>query len=372
MRPESKIMGRPLGSGPSRLAGDSGADMTIEYRFVFNFAASYSGGGYKRLHEYAKWFNENGGAWFVIHSRCADLTTEFPNNKFFIARQSRIGRLYNDSGYLKTIREGMGCSPELHYSYGIPLYSRFGRINWFHLSNVLPFRTARVPLSPVGRLKAAYLGRKIRAGFDKADVISAESKSSLTLLDRGVSEKLFLSVNGSDDEIAHLQVKAVVDKENIATVVGTTTYKALEDSFRVFEMLKTTNPDLKLMVIGNPNWIPHALRGRDGVVICGSLARAAVMDCLRKSRYYISTTCIENSYNAASEGIFLADESYISDIGPHRELLVRETFDIVSVPGVGRTLLKVRRESLSGVNLKSWNTVVGEMIARYREAAAHR
>jgi hypothetical protein len=343
--------------------------MAVEHRFLLNFAASYSTGGYKRLHEYARWFNENGGSWFAIHPRCEDLARTFPNNRYFVVRQTRIGRLFDDCGYLKAIAREIG-QPALYYSYGIPLYARFGKVNWFHLSNVLPFRATGVPLSGLGRLKANFLGRRIRAGLGNADVISAESNCSLAMMNSGCPEKMFVSVNGSDDEIAQLEIKGMTVKENVAAVVGTTAYKALEDSHRVFEVLKSTNPQLQLKLIGNPNWIPRALRARDGVIVCGVLARPEVMDCLRKSRYYISTTCIENSYNAASEGIFLADESYVSEIGPHMELLANEKFERVAVPGVGRTMLKVRRDNLHGLNLKSSNTVIGEMIARYR-AACH-
>jgi hypothetical protein len=341
--------------------------MLIHNKFLFNFAASYSTGGYKRLEEYARWFNLNGGAWFVIHPRCADLVTEFPNIKFFVAKQSRIERLYNDCGYLNAIAKEIG-RPALYYSYGIPLYSRFGKINWFHLSNVLPLGTKAIPLSLFERVKAGYLGRKIMEGFANADVISAESECSLGVLRVDRSEKLFLSVNGSDDELACLRSQRVANSENIATVVGTAAYKALEDSFRVFEMLRKTSTGLKLVIVGNPGWIPGALKGKQDVVIRGLLQRSDVIDCLRKTRFYISTTCIENSYNAAAEGIFFADESYISDIGPHRELLVNMPFEEVSVPGVRRPLLHVHRDSLTGANLKSWETVVVEMIARFHEA----
>jgi hypothetical protein len=92
------------------------------------------------------------------------------------------------------------------------------------------------------------------------------------------------------------------------------------NSFRVFEMLKKTNSQLKLVIIRSVLTVPAALRESWDVVVRGVLTRPEVIDCLRKSRYYISTARIENSYNAASEGVFLAEESYISDIGPHREL----------------------------------------------------
>lgn len=341
--------------------------MTTWNKFLFNFAASYSTGGYKRLHEYASWFDRNGGAWFVIHPRCAHLIKQFPRVRFFIAKQSHVERLYNDCLYLEAIGKEIG-RPDLYYSYGIPLYFPFGEINWFHLSNVLPLGTAGIPLSLFARVKAAYLGRQIRAGFAHAAVISAESAWSLQVLGVDAAEKGFLSVNGSDDELACLRSTQTGTKENVATVVGTASYKALEDSWRVFEMLRQTNSGLQLVIVGNPEWVPRALQGKPGVVIRGLVPRAEVIDCLRKTKFYISTTRIENSYNAAAEGVFFADESYISDIGPHRELLLNMPCDAASVPGVRAPVLHVYRDSLTGANLKSWETVVVEMIARFREA----
>jgi hypothetical protein len=341
--------------------------MSVQSRFLFNFAASYSTGGYKRLYEYAKWFNGNGGAWFVIHPRCSQLTAEFANNRFFVVSQSRIERLYNDCAYLKTIEQQIG-QPDLYYSYGIPLYFRFGKICWFHLSNVLPLGGRALLLSLPARLKFALLGMKIRSGFEYADVISAESASSLKMLGAPSPERLFLSVNGSDDELVWLRSRQVTLKEDIATVVGTASYKALDDSYRLFEQLKQRNAQLKLIIIGHSNWIPRALTRKHDVTIRGLETRSAVIDWLRKTRIYISTTRIENSYNAAAEGIFFADESYISDIGPHRELLLGMPFENLSVPGVRIPLLHVHRDRLTGANLKDWQTVVVDMIARFHQA----
>jgi hypothetical protein len=336
--------------------------------YLLNFAASYSTGGYKRLTEYASWFDRNGGASFVIHPRCAHLATQYQNIRFFIARQSRFERLYNDCAYLDEIEQQIG-QPELYYSYGIPLYSHFGRVSWFHLSNVLPLGARGVPATLFERLKAAYLGTRIRAGLKYADVISAESSSSLKLLAMPASNKLFVSVNGSDDELARLQCPEETDRQDIATVVGTAPYKALGDTYRLFETLKRDNPALKLMIFGQPEYITAAfLAGKCDIVVRGLVPRAEVIECLRSSKFYLSTTRIENSYNAAAEGIFLAEESYISDIGPHRELLLNMPFDEVSVPGVPTRMLHLRRAQLTGANLRSWETVVEEMIARFRQA----
>ena len=79
----------------------------IENKFLFNFAASYCGGGFKRLYAYAEWFNQNGGAWFIINSRCDYLKQQFPNNHFIIVNPSRIQRLFNDCSYLNGIRKEM-------------------------------------------------------------------------------------------------------------------------------------------------------------------------------------------------------------------------------------------------------------------------
>ena len=343
--------------------------MRIENRYLFNFAVSYSGGGHKRLYEYAKWFNGNGGAWFVVHPNCEYLAKEFPNNRFFIASQTKFQRVFNDCGYLKDLEPEIG-QPDLYYSYGIPIYARFGKINWFHLSNVLPLAMQNVPISLFDRLKLGYLGRRIRRNLCNADVLSAESEYSLGVIGREHGDKLFLSVNGGDDELAHIASNKFIAKENFATLVGTYKYKAVDHALLVFEMLKEETPGLRLRVIGNDETLPAALRGREDILIMGLLKRSEVIDCLRESKFYISMTYIENSYNAASEGIFLADESYISDIGPHRELLKGTKFRQMVVPGIDRMMLHVARDEISGHNLKAWNDVVSEMILRFKESRA--
>ena len=339
--------------------------MEIANKFLFNFSASYSGGGFKRLYAYAKWFNANGGAWFIIHSCCESLINEFQNNHVFLVRQPRYQRIFNDCGYLNAIGKEIG-QPDLYYSYGIPIYARFGRVNWFHLSNVLPLGSQGIPLPLFDRLKLGYLGWRINHNFKNADLISAESNYSLGLIDVKQAEKFFLSVNGSNDELAYLQNEYSQKKDNIATVLGTYSYKALKDSYHVFEMLRNRDSELKFMIIGNERAIPKDLRHNKNIIVTGVLQRGEVIERLRKTKYYISTTRIENSYNAASEGVFFADESYISDIGPHRELLMNMPFDQISVPNMSRPVLHVKKENISGANLKTWEDVINEMIRKVR------
>ena len=337
--------------------------MRAEYPFLFNFAASYSGGGYKRLHEYARWFDSHGGASFAIHPNCEHLRGLFPGNRYFTVTISHLRRLFDDSSYLEEIARSNG-RPELYYAYGIPLYRHFGRINWFHLQNLLSLGRHTVPLSLFHRLKFRMLGNRFRRGFGFADVISAESHNSLELLDLGTDERKFLATNGNDDELALLAAGIRPLPEELATAVGTFSYKGLGDAFRIFQTARERHPELKFTVIGEPRAIAPWLRRQPEVLIRGTLDRPAVMDILRRSRFYISATHVENSYNGAAEGTFLAQESVISDIPAHRELLQNEPHELIRIPGLDRPFFQVQREQLTGVNLKSWHTLISEMIRR--------
>lgn len=334
----------------------------IKNKFLFNFSASYSGGGFKRLYAYVKWFNQNGGAWFIVNERCCFLQKEFKENHFFSVNPSKFQRLLNDCHYLPEIIKEIGY-PDLYYSYGIPIYYDVGRLNWFHISNVLPFNPWSVPLPLLEKMKLSYLGRKMEHNFKNADIISAESNFSLGLVHQAHAKKCFLSVNGSDDEMFFNPSQSPMKKENIAVILGTYSYKALEDSYRIFEMLCEKNSSaLKLIIIGDEKRIPKPLRMNKEIITTGYLQRSDVVEYLCKAKYYISTTHIENSYNAAAEGVFFADESYISDIGPHRELIMGMPFEKMTVSKMLRPVLYVKREDISPLHLKSWDRVIVEMV----------
>jgi glycosyltransferase involved in cell wall biosynthesis len=336
--------------------------MPVENRFLFNFSSSYTGGGLKRLQEYARWFDAHGGAWFTVHPLCANLSRLFPANRYFVVRRPLYRRVYDDVTYLRTICRAIG-RPDLYYAYGIPVYRRFGRVNWFHLNNLLTVYPLQVPLSVLDRIKFAFLGWQTWRNRKNADVISAESSSSLEKMRGYDPGKLFLSVNGSDDELKYVSSSAERRNE-VAVVAGTYCYKALDDAYRVFETLRAGNDELKLAIIGREWYVPRALRCREDVLVIGQLPREQVIEHLSRARYYISTTLIENSYNAASEGVFLAAESYVSDIGPQRELLQSSKHEIVFVPGVRRPLIHVRRADASSDGLKSWQQVITDMLSR--------
>ena len=151
-------------------------------------------------------------------------------------------------------------------------------------------------------------------------------------------------------------------KDDIASVAGTYKYKALNDSYRIFEMLRKQNNRLKLIIIGDDKPVPGNLLNNKNVIVKGVLPRGDVIEILQKTKYYISTTHIENSYNAASEGVLIADESFISDIGPHRELLENIPFERISIENMKRPVLHVKRKDILEVNIKTWDTIIVEML----------
>jgi hypothetical protein len=131
---------------------------------------------------------------------------------------------------------------------------------------------------------------------------------------------------------------------------------------------KASEGELKLVIIGPEKDIPAKIAGDKNVVIRGLLSRKKVVECLQAARFYISTTQIENSYNAASEGVFFADESYISNIGPHQELLAEMPYKLISIPRLDSLLIKVKRENVNGDNLQSWAQVVEQMMIKIQSS----
>lgn len=334
--------------------------------YLFNFSASYIGGGYKRLYEFVSYFNEKGGANFILHSNCKKLQLEFPNNTYFFIEQTKWDRIFRENHHLKDI---IKCIQKIdfYYSYGIAIYSKIAKLNWFHLSNLLPLFQKNIPLTLWDKIKMSFLGYRIRKNFKNTDVISAESNYSLKLIKNISDANLVLSVNGSDDELSNLSNGNKVTKGDFAVILGTYKYKAVGDSVTVFTHLKKSNPNLKLIIIGDSKFLPKELNKNEDIIIKGLLSRKEVFKCLKEAKYYISTTHIENSYNAASEGIFFADESYISSIEPHKELLENMKFELVKLDNLNREMIYVKRDQISTDNIKVWRQVITDMISIVQE-----
>jgi len=335
--------------------------------YLFNFSCSHFGGALKRIHAYLKWFNEHGGACFVLNYRLKGIEKTFPANRYCFLRQHALAKVLNYSYTLNQFIKKMGTI-DFYYSYGIPLPYKPGRVNWMHIANVLTLVNPRQHVPFKRSLELQLLGLLIKRSLKHADIISAESEATLSCLKHPHTANLVVCVNGSDEEIMAHQSQLDLEKsfqtDNIAVTVGTCQYKCVDDAYKIYLHLRESNPQLVLVIAGIKEDVPAHVQRDPQVELRDVIPQLAVCDLLKRAKYYITSTVIENSYNAASEGAFLAKESFLSDIGPHRELLKGVGYQVINHLGTRVASLYVTRKDLNANNLKSWHQVISEMIEK--------
>lgn len=338
--------------------------MTQDYTsHLFNFSSSYFGGALKRILAYLKWFNERGGATFILNYQLQGIENTFPKNRYYFLKKNSISKVFNYSKkfnqYISEIE-----NIDFYYSYGIPIPYKIGKVNWLHIANVLPFVNARKYVSFKRSIEMNLLGSLLKNSMKHATIISAESKSSLELLKQHHNKQYVISVNGSDDEIDAYKIESSHQKtsENIAVAVGTCRYKCIDDAYKIYLHLRKNNSHLKLIIAGIEKDVPSYIRKDSQVSLCGVLTQQEICTLLHKAKYYITTTLIENSYNAAAEGIFFSQESFISNIGPHRELLQNSHYQMLNHFKTRIPSLHVNRKNVDLTLLKSWDVVIREML----------
>jgi glycosyltransferase involved in cell wall biosynthesis len=345
----------------------------MKNKYLFNFSSSYVGGGLRRLIEYSKWFDTNAGANFIIHPRACILCEEYSNNTYHVIQQHSVSRLFSDCSYLKEIIKKIGI-PELYFSYGIPIYSKIGIVNWFHLSNLLSIQRRGIPMSLILRIKMIILGYRIINYISNCDIVSAESLNSLKVLSKRISQVEYDQVvleNGCDPKLLQSVYSPEVYKsENYSVVIGTFKYKCLERSYSIFKILRQRSDDLKLYIIGEKENIPHSIRKDNSVVALGVMYsnQQKVYDYLKKAKYFITTSLIENSSVASLEGLLLSEESYVSDIPPHRELLDGCNYERFKNTDGNMDILHInRKDALLNVKTQSWDQVITKMLNKSTE-----
>ena len=333
------------------------------HNFLFNFSSSYSGGGLKRLEEFSKWFSLHGGATFVISKKSAFLVEKYPANNYIIPEISKIGRLLNTESYLNNFEKRKF---DLYYSYGIPITKKVANINIIHISNVLPFIKNDYGYNIIENFKFLLLKFYFINSLKKADVLSAESEFSISLFENNFNKKKIVSKNGSDEEIEYFENNkhkiAKKEYENYAVVLGTHKHKAILDSYKLFNSIKEEQNLDKLIIIGSKDHLPDEIFNDNSVDLRGVMERSDVIKLLSKAKIYISTTKVENSFNAASEGIFLTKKSYISAIPPHFELLKGLNFNIKKFDSIGLNILEVNSVDVDTRNLLKWDAIIEQIL----------
>ena len=332
----------------------------MKYKILFNFSASRIGGGYKRLYEYSKYFNNKNGAFFIIHPDCSKLIDEFKNNIYILKKQNYLQRLFLDFRYVDNLIK-INNSIEVYYSYGIAFNKSYAKINILHLSNILPFESFNYGKGLIQKIKMLLLSYLLKNTFKYANIISAESFSTFKYIDKKWQYKYFISTNGNDDEISNFE--KTLQYENTAVIVGTYAYKNISDSIIVYNFLKNNYcKNLHLYIIGDVKFLDKNIQRDKNITFLGLLPRYDVIQYLKKSKYYISTTLLENSYNAAAEGLFLSSESFISNIEPHIELIKHFNYKILDLNTKNFNILHVNKNDIQINNLKNWDTIINELI----------
>ena len=262
-----------------------------------------------------EWFNKKGGAHFIVNEKLRGKLDDFSRNTYHYVSVTHFQKLINAQGYVDVVIKEMGRC-DFYYSYNIPIKTNSAQIKWFHLSNVLPFVAMSIFNIPYRRrIELWWLGILVKQGFRYSDFVSAESRFSLQLLSLEGNKKLLVSANGADQEIgliSSFSSNNVV--KNIAVIIGTYHHKNLIDSYKIYRHLKANNNELKLVIIGDIDTIPFSIKNDPQVEIKGIVSHEKIINILSSAKFYINTSKVENSWNAASEGVFLAKESFVSKI----------------------------------------------------------
>jgi glycosyltransferase involved in cell wall biosynthesis len=330
--------------------------------YLFNFSSSYSGGGLKRLMAYISWFHRRGGAHFIVNKRLDGQLTKFDANNYHYVDICGIEKFLNKQTYVERIIASIGRC-DFYYSYNVPMKDFRANVRWFHLSNVLPLCGTRgLSIPSRRRIELWWLGVITKQGLRNCDIASAESKFSLNLLRDDGGIKRAISTNGVDNEIGVMTRCSDYNVEKLAVIIGTYFHKNIDDSYKVYQYLKRSHPTLNLVIIGDPKTVPDHVKQDTSVILKGVIKHDEALKVLSRAIFYISTSLMENSWNAASEGVMLAQESILSKIPPHLELLEGSEYTVLDKIKTRNPMLCIKRGKLNSDKLKTWDEIIFDMI----------
>ena len=303
--------------------------------WLFNFSVSYQAGAMRRILATVRFFDQGNGAIFIIHSSLKNEVDIFSNkNKYFFINQTFSERLFKNERYIREVIKEYG-QPDIYFSYGIPIYSKIGKLNWFHVSNALSLTVKNIRLTAKTKMKMLLLKHRIISTVGNIDIVSGESQYTLDLFQREVRPKRSISYhilrNGHNTEDISMVGEDDYDLygAKYAMTIGISTYKRLDIVHRIFKQLQETNKDLEtLYIIGSyydgphmAKLIPECLKLDENVVIKIINRREELVRLMDGMDYYISASQIENSSNALLEGLIYSKSVIASDISSHRELM---------------------------------------------------
>ena len=338
--------------------------------WLFNFSASWTGGGLVRALETIKWFNNNEGAVFILNTKLRNKVTNYSKNRYYFIKTNRIKRVINENYYLPDILDEVG-TPDIYFSFGIPINEKIGKINWFHLSNALNLITHNINLSLLKKIKMKFLKKKIKKSLKIIDIATAESEFSLELLkkvNKNKVDNLIFEVLPNGYNIEKLNEVFNKDRNNIndyAISIGTYSYKRLDLVIKIFYKLRETNVHLnKIIIIGNSKYIQQNIIMDPRVEIIEFLDNDLIYNLLYNSEFYISASEIENSSIAVLESLLLSKNSILSKIPSHMELISNLDYNLFpNVINKSKFVLINNYKNREKLKFPSWNDVFSKLLS---------
>ena len=130
----------------------------------------------------------------------------------------------------------------------------------------------------------------------------------------------------------------------------------------VLEQMQATRRLDKLLIVGNLESIPLSVRRKPYVECLGILPREQVLQHMRQSQVFISTSEIENSSNAVLEALVLGNTVVVSDIPSHRELIGNGAGQPLVIDGLRYLQLDSGACALD-LSQYSWNKIISHMLS---------
>jgi hypothetical protein len=126
--------------------------------------------------------------------------------------------------------------------------------------------------------------------------------------------------------------------------------------------MQATRPLEKLLIVGNLETIPPSVGRKPYVECLGVLPYPQVLQHLRQSQVFISTSEIENSSNAVLEALALCGTVVVSDIPSHRELIGKCAWQPLVVDGLRYLHVDAGAHALDRSQY-SWNKTISHMLS---------
>jgi len=326
------------------------------YDIIFDFSSSPERGGLRRLVAYLRYFeNKNLNVLFLVSSR-SGLKDRTGKVEVRVIEKGVFQNALLISSYLKKY---VG-SARWFFSYGIPITMKVGQRNWLHISNVLPFYIGRCTLGMTLTLKMAL--RRWQFGWCafQHDVYSAESQNSINEYRRITKASGRPVVLGNSSELDGA-IPTNLKKEPYAIVLGTTSYKRVDQTYELFRMHGEKLGIKRLRIVGQSKNILRRISDDPTVEIVEFIPERDLVFALATAKYFISSSEVENSPTAALEGIAVTGSAILRKIPAIVELLGDSDHEEIDCNGVKYVLLESRRQ-LSLATDVSWSQIVEKML----------